>query len=59
MKGHAIWLQDFRERKALTAGRGREGFREEVGEERGLEGWSDFAGGGGAFGQAQEWAGQR
>lgn len=29
----------------LTAGRGREGFREEVGEERGLEGRSDFTGG--------------
>lgn len=44
-KGHTIWLQGFGGRKALPAGRGGEGFWEEVGEEWSLEGWSDFTGG--------------
>lgn len=46
-------------RRAMPAGRGREGFWEEVGADGALKGGQVSPRGGGAFGPAQEWAGQR
>lgn len=43
----------------MPAGRGREGFWEEVGADGALKGGQVSPRGGGAFGPAQEWAGQR